>query len=262
MSRRVASTLAVCGAVALSLGGCAGPGRQLLSGASQAPPSAATDPCTGVAGCVEAATVDVDGDGNLDRVGVVVVAEQPPPQVAFGRATVTAMISTVDGVKRLDMQSPGVIRGIDTGNPQPFVGAFRISRKGSADLVFHTKQGSGSSEEFQVIGWAGGEPKLVPRPKPERAPLDEPDNVVWYVGSSHGVHEWVTCGDTWNKLLAPTSEGIPIPGGGIRQSDHFDYDGNQWNPMGSENSADADFSYDFDPDKDTFQCEDLAAHHR
>jgi hypothetical protein len=134
----------------------------------------------------------------------------------------------------------------------------RWRRKDAADLVLHTQRGGGSSEQFAVIGWQAGAPASVARP-PE---LDAnfPDATVWYIGSSHGVHEWVTCADgaavTMNKLSAPEAEGIPLPGGGIREENHFAFENAQWSPNGSENVADNNFSYDFDPHTQTFQCPD------
>jgi hypothetical protein len=217
----------------------------------------AADPCTGIAGCTEIARVDVDGDAALDRVGITISRETPPPQVAYGEATIGVLVASGSAVNRIDVHSPGVLPGSDSA-PTPYVGAYPISRKNGADLVFHTQLGGGSSEQFAVVGWSGGKPSLVIRPPVLNA--NYPDPAVWHIGSSHGVHEWVTCADgaavTMNKLSAPTAEGIPIPGGGIREEDHFAFDGGQWSPTGSENVADDNFSYDFDPHTQTFHCED------
>lgn len=227
------------------------------SGAASAGSALAADPCAGIADCTEIAKADVDGDGVLDRVGITISRQAPPPQVVVGKATIGVVIATGSRVARLDVQSPGMLPG-STSAPTPFVGAYRISREDGADLVFHTQLGQGNSEQFVVIGWSSGQPAPVSRPPELNA--NYPDAAVWYIASSHGVHEWVTCGDgaavTLNKLSAPTAEGMPIPGGGIREENHFAYAANEWTPTGSENIADSDFSYDFDPHTQTFQCQD------
>ncbi len=229
--------------------------------ATAAPPAAPADPCTGIGGCREVATVDVSGDGTPDRVGVSVVRRPPPdPQVVYGGATVTVSVATDSTVHRIDIDSSGILPGSDA-DPQPYVGAYRISRTTGADLVLHIQLGQGNSEQFAVVGWQAGQPALVGRPPADAnaAPTD-----VWYIGSSHGVHEWVTCADgaavTLNKLSAPTAEGIPIPGGGIREENLFVFDSGAWSPNGSKNVADDNFSYDFNPHTQTFQCTDQAQH--
>jgi hypothetical protein len=253
-------------ALALAVSGCgtgtAPPASTTARDADGIPPAVSTawpDPCARIAGCTEIARVDVDGDGIPDRVGITISREAPPPQVAYGEATIGVLVASGSTVNRIDVQSPGVLPGTDSA-PQPYVGAYPISRRNGADLVFHTQVGGGNSEQFAVIGWSAGKPSLVIRPPVLNA--NYPDPAVWYIGSSHGVHEWVTCGDgaavTMNKLSAPTAEGIPLPGGGIHEENHFAFDGNQWTPTGSENIADNNFSYDFDPHTQTFQCEDRA----
>lgn len=249
--------------VALAASGCVNrstPTQSITSsgnGAASAPANAAADPCDGVAGCAEVATVDVDGDGAPDRVGMTISRETPPPQVVFGNATIGVLIASGATVHRIDVHSPGALPGTES-QPTPYVGAYRISRGNGADLVFHTQLGHGNSEQFVVVGWSAANPTLVVRPPVLNA--NYPDPAVWYVMSSHGQHEWMTCADgaaiTANKLSAPTEEGIPIPGGGIREVNHFTFDGTQWFPSGSDNIADNDFSYDFDPHTQTFQCED------
>lgn len=220
----------------------------------------AADPCSGVDRCLEVAHVDVDGDGTLDRVGLSIYQAPPPPQVAFGEATITVLAAVGPNVQRLDVSSPGVLPMAPDGTPQPYIGAYRISRKSGADLVLHTNLGQGNAERFAVIGWQSGRLTPVPRP-PEDA--SSPVSSTWFIGSSHGVHEWVTCTDgasvTMNKLSAPTAEGIPLPGGGIRQEDDFIFDSGSWSPNGSRNVDDSNFSYDFNPHTQTFQCEDQTA---
>jgi hypothetical protein len=223
--------------------------------------STAADPCaTAGPGCRQVAVVDVDGDGAPDRVGVAVTVEPPEPQIAYGDATVHVFIASGANVSSIDVHSPGVLPGIDDNDPKPYVGAYRISRTQGADLALHTQLGGGSSEQFVVIGWNGGRPALVPRPPQLSA--NYPDPAIWYIGSSHGVHEWITCGGgaavTLIRQSAPSSEGIPLPGGGIRESNHFTFVNGEWSPNGSENKADNDFSYNFDPNTETFACDDQA----
>ena len=234
--------------------------RQPHPAATAAPTSAPIDPCAGTDRCREVASVDVDGDGALDRVGIGVVQSPPPPQVAYGAATVSVIIAVGPDLQRIDVTSPGVLPGT-SGKPDPYVGAYLISRKTGADLVLHTQLGQGNSEQFVVIGWQSGHPELVSAPP---SGIGNPAPGVWYIGSSHGVHEWVSCSDgaavTFNRLSAPTAEGIPLPGGGIREENFFSYDGVAWSPSGSNNVADDSFSYDFAPHTDTFRCEDQARH--
>ncbi len=237
--------------------GSAGPVGSV--GASAEP--AAVDPCSGVDRCHEVARVDIDGDGTLDRVGVSIYQAPAPPQVVVGEATITVLAAVGPNVRRIEVSSPGVLPTAQDGSPQPFVGAYRISRKAGADLVFHTEEGHGDAERFAVIGWQDGRLARVPRP-PEDA--SRPVSSTWFIGSSHGTHEWVTCADgasvTMNKLSAPTAEGIPLPGGGIRQEDDFIFAGGNWSPNGSRNINDENFSYDFNPHTQTFQCQDQAEH--
>lgn len=180
----------------------------------------------------------------------------PPPQVAYGEATISVIVAVGPGLQRIDVTSPGALPGTNA-DPDPYVGAYRISRTTGADLVLHTRLGQGNSEQFVVIGWRGGHPELVNAPP---SGISNPAPGVWYFGSSHGIHEWVTCSDgaavTFNRLSAPTAEGIPLPGGGIREENFFSYDGLAWLPAGSKNVADDNFSYDFSPHTETFQCQD------
>jgi len=141
------------------------------------------------------------------------------------------------------------------------VGAFRISRERGADLVLHTRRGSGNAEQFVVIGWQNDSPAFVVRPPELNANYG--NQSIWYMSSSHGVREWVTCADgafvTINKLSAPEAEGVPLPGGGLREEDHFAFDGSEWKPAGSSIEPDNDFDYKFDPHTQTFLCQDQAA---
>lgn len=228
---------------------------QVISATAERP---AVDPCEDVTSCEEVASVDVDGDGSLDRVGISVTRQAAPAQVAFGEATTVVFIATGEYVERIEVRSGGAMPGL-VDKPQPYVGAYRLSRTSGADLVLHTVLGQGNQEQFVVIGWADGKPLRVMRP-PSGAAVQSSD--VWFIGSSHGMHEWVTCAAgaslTMNVLSAPTAEGIPLPGGGIREMNHFAFEAGAWYPTGSENIADDNFSYDFDPHTQTFECEDLS----
>jgi hypothetical protein len=257
------TTTATVAALALLASGCAGAKTAPAggSGAGQATSSVgvvaaapATDPCAGIADCTEVARVDADGDGNPDRVGVTVLRAPGDSGV-----TVSVLIATGSTVKRIDVQSPGALPG-NQAQPQPYVGAYRISRTTGSDLVLHTELGQGNAEQFVVIGWTAGNPTLVASPPDSMTNQSDPG--VWYTSSSHGVQDSVTCTDgaaiTMNKLSAAVEEGMPVPGGGIRQQDHFTFDGSQWQPNGSENVADSSFSYNFDPQTQTFRCQDQA----
>jgi hypothetical protein len=263
--------LVVLTVVGLSVAGCGNPGssptdtsmgapQSRSAPAAESSASAPVDPCTGIAGCREVAPVDVDGDGTADRVGISIYQAPPPPQVVYGDTTITMSIAVGPHVQRIDVKSSGDLP-VKDGSRQPYVGAYRISRKTGADLVLHTLRGQGQAEQFAVIGWQGGQPKLVNRP-PRDANAQATD--VWAMGSSHGVHEWVVCADgaavTMHKLSAPIAEGIPIPGGGIHEENAFVFDSGAWSANGSKNVADDNFSYDFDPHTQTFLCEDQAQH--
>jgi hypothetical protein len=261
---------AIVVAVALcALAGCAGsPGKVSPAptgggspvGASTGqlePARPVTDPCGGAPeGCVTVARADVDGDGALDAIGLAV---HGPPSDGYTSppADVTVRVATAIGVQQITVHSRSLLptAGADPGTI--FVGAFSISRPVGADLVLHTKVGGGSEDSFAVIGWGGGDLVEVPPPQANGA-----DPNTWNFLESHGQLHWVTCdGDgkiTENDQSAPTSEGIPIPGGGILESNHWSFVNGGWAPIGSDNAAKPDFSYDFDVQRDAFQCENLA----
>lgn len=223
-----------------------------------AAPRPAVDPCAGVTGCVRVASVDVDGDGARDNVGITVTRDAPPPQVAFGKATITVLVSHDGAVVTTQVDSPGVLAG-DGGLRDAYVGAYKISRDSGADLVLHTQLGGGSAEQFVVVGWDGAGLAVVPAP-PAGMSVTNPKVGVWLLASSHGSRDTVSCGVgagvTVQRLSAASQEGEPIPGGGVRESNHFAFVDGQWEPTGSENVPDTTFSYDFDPNTQTFDCAD------
>jgi hypothetical protein len=258
--------LLFAGAVLMAVAGCSGhmtsaPATTGSGGGSTASGGAAqvADPCAGgPAGCVALGTVDVDGDGALDAVGVTVGQQPPPdPNLAYGPATITVRVATASGVHEIRVDNPD--GNLPSGSPADVLtGAYPISRPVGADLVLHTAAGHGDSDKFVVIGWGGGD--LVRVPRPPQSAANFPDPNIWYMQESHGTQEWVTCPGNGSITLvtksAPSAEGIPLPGGGIRQSDKWSFAAGQWTPAGSENIADNEFSYDFDASVDTFKCDD------
>lgn len=216
------------------------------------------DPCAGVAGCVAVANVDVDGDGVRDSVGIAVTRVAPPPQVALGKATITLRVSHAGQVATRQVDSPGALPG--SGAPTDvYVGAYKISRTTGADLVLHTQLGQGSPEQFVVIGWDGAGLSVVPAP-PTGTSVTNPKSGVWLFASSHGARDTTSCANgasiTVQRLSAASMEGEPIPGGGLRESNHFAFVDGHWDPTGSENVPDSSFSYNFDPHTQTFDCAD------
>jgi hypothetical protein len=212
-------------------------------------PAAVADPCAGgPQGCVSLGQVDVDGDGALDRVGI---ATQDGP------ATVTIRVATGGGVKQHVLTLEQLPLSDDPLPAGAFVGAFLISRAKGADLVVQTRFGRGNSDEFHVIGWYDGELVDVPHPPVVGA---DGDPAAWNLFGSHGHLVWVTCdGDaaiTVNNHAAPTAEGIPIPGGGILQSDHWKMIDGQWSAQGSENVQAGEIHYDPGGHDVVFRCAD------
>ena len=244
---------------ACSAGAPDGPAGGQQGGAAPGAPQAA-DACAGApAGCVTVGRVDVDGDGGLDSVGVIVNREPPSsPNVVNGPANVVLRVATAAGTqeKRVD-SSTGVLPGAGTAQ-DVFTGAFRISRPTGADLVLHLTRGAGNADEFAVIGWAGGQLAPVTPPPVAKTTFPNPDS--WGLVESHGSLAWVTCdGDASITVVtqsAPTAEGIPLPGGAIRESDHWKFDDGAWTPMGSENAGDDSNPYATEGQPDIFRCQD------
>ncbi|MDT5101325.1 MAG: hypothetical protein QOC76_5062 [Mycobacterium sp.] len=257
--------------VALAFGlvlaaGCSGGGGSNSSGsgvdggpAPSATKSAVADPCAGgPPGCATVGKADVDGDGGLDVIGVI-VDRQPPssPNVVNGPASVTVRVATAGGTQEMRVDSiTGMLPGGGTAQ-DVFAGAFLISRPQGADLVLHTDLGAGNADQFAVIGWRGG--GLTRIPPPPVAQGNFGDAAYWVMMESHGSMAWATCdGDASITLVsqsAPTAEGIPIPGGGLRESDHWKFVNAAWTPMGSENVADDSNPYT-DEQQPVFRCED------
>lgn len=246
-----------------SAGGSGGtaPANVSGSGVSGTGPSqpAVADACGATAGCVTLGHVDVDGDGVLDSVGIAVNREPPSsPNVVNGPASFIVRVVTASGAQETRVDSAtGSLPG--SGSAQDvFTGAFLISRPKGADLVLHTSYGAGNSDEFAVIGWTDGQ--LAPVPPPPVAKTSFPNPNSWGLMESHGKVAWVTCdGDSSITVVtqsAPTSEGIPLPGGGIRESDHWRFGNGAWTAMGSENAADDSNPYGPDGQPEVFRCQD------
>lgn len=242
-------------------GGEAGGPVSSSGGSAAGPPKAATaDACVGAAaGCATVGRVDVDGDGGLDSVGVIVNREPPSsPNVVNGPANVVVRVATAAGTQEMRVDSAtGALPGDGTAQ-DVFSGAFLISRPKGADLVLHTTYGAGSADEFAVIGWNGGQLVRVPPPPVAKTTFPNPDS--WGLMESHGRLAWVTCdGDASITVVtqsAPTAEGMPLPGGGIRESDHWKFENGAWAPMGSENAADDSDPYAPNGKPAIFRCED------
>lgn len=219
---------------------CAGCGSGPVGDAINAKklPSSA-DPCAGIRGCDEVAVADVDGDGTPDRIGISVVIQPPPPKVAFGQATITASISTAGGLKRIDISSDGILRGIE-GKPddhaKPYVGAYRISRTKGADLVIETSINQGSYARYAVIGWSGDRPALV---SPPEALTSKVHPNQWILGSSEGSRHWVSCADGAAITATLLHEGYGnAPGAALKEVDRFVFHDGDWMPNGSDNLPD------------------------
>lgn len=212
--------------------------------------STAVDPCKAVAGCTEVAPVDVTGNGDLDRVGYAI------SDASDGGKLIEVDIAHGQTVGTTTLHSPGVLPTVND-KPSPYVGAYRISRKAGADLVFHTEVGGGASEQFVVLQWVDGHMVYVESPPPAATAST---NVTWYMQSSEGGHAWVTCGEgasiTYHHQYAPTNEGTPQPGAGTRKDDEYTFDTNRWVLGESKQVPDPKYSYTINPHTETFRCQD------
>ncbi len=253
MLLRQATLIGACAAV---LTACAGPSvqqtRDSWTGVESTPqasvaaqPAPPADPCAdGPLGCRPAGFADIDGDGFPDAVGITTQG-----------ALTTVRVATAGGTYEYQASSPNEV-AIDSRGV--LIGAFGISRSRGADLVLHTEVGQGGPDRFVVIGWRDGALTAVPAPPDPGQPRSDSD--TWYLMESHGKQQWVTCASggsmTFNIQSAPTAEGIPVPGGGVLESNHWTFTGSEWSPEGSKNVPRSDFSYNFDAHTQAFQCED------
>lgn len=250
----------------LALAGCTTsthhehPGAQpeMGPGSLEAPAAVSVaDPCAaGPAGCEQLGTVDVDGDGVADRVGVA-TQWLTPEQHEIGAVLTTVRVATATGIRQREVNGT-LIFGDQSGPRDLLIGAYPISRTQGADLVLHTARGQGGPDEFVVLGWSGND--LAPVPQPAIAESYPGDPGVWQLSESHGRQHWVSCSSggsiSVTSEAAGESTGGTLPGGGIIETDHWTFTNGQWSPAGSENAASDDFSFHIDAHKDAFKCED------
>lgn len=250
-----------CAVCATLLAGCGSAEKEAgLRGGQSVPPASAVtvaDPCAaGPAGCEELGTVDVDGDGIADRVGVA-TQWLTPDQHEVGEVLTTVRVATTSGIRQREVKGT-LIFGDQSGPRDLLIGAYPISRSQGADLVLHTARGQGGPDEFVVLGWSGND--LVPVPQPAIAESYPSDTGVWHLSESHGRQHWVSCSSggsiTLTSKAAGESTGGTLPGGGIIETDHWTFVDGAWSPAGSENAASDEFTYDFNAHKDAFKCED------
>ncbi|MET9328465.1 hypothetical protein [Tsukamurella sp. NPDC003166] len=209
--------------------------------------STAVDPCAGVAGCVQVAVVDVDGDGSLDRVGVVNQAEDfinggTPDPTTKSAGPITALVGIGQKVHRLTVESGGLTFREPA---EIYRGAFAMTRTPGADLVLHTAIGQGGSDMFAVISWDGNALVTVAPPQPLIANAAG----LWAMASSHGYRDSIRCTEPGEivrvRLATSLQDGNRNldKNGGKREEDKYTFAGGAWQPAGSENFADNSLSY-------------------
>ncbi|SHV39166.1 Uncharacterised protein [Mycobacteroides abscessus subsp. abscessus] len=263
MTRRTVAVAAVL-VLALAVAGCGADhsteNKQGSTATAKTVPPGTADPCAGVVGCDEVAATDVDGDGTLDRVGLAV-----PADVKFGYpTTVTVVVSTGGEVKRVDAPSHGLLPGTGSGSPtdhaRPYIGAYRISRVKGADLVLNTDMNQGSFGKYTIIGWQNNQPTLVNPPRPLASTSGSAAPSDWMLGPAEGQHRWVKCTEgaavTATVLNQAYGDHMP-PGGGLRQTDRFLFQDNDWIPNGSDSvPANGDEWLHSDQVPTNFDCQD------
>lgn len=114
----------------------------------------ATHVCTSVPGCQRVATVDVDGDGRADEVGIVA-------RDLAHSGTITVRVRTASGHTLAT-----------TGRhvywfSKPYVGAAALDGASGAEIVVGDSMGA-NYEQFRVITYRAG--KLVTEKEPPKAP--------------------------------------------------------------------------------------------
>ena len=215
----------------------------------------AGDPCSaGPPGCVQIGKADVDGDGELDPIGVAV--HQSPGEQGIARAgTVFVRVATSTGVQAI--QFDGEFRLPKLGSPaEVFVGAFLMSRPRGADLVIQL-QSDFLTEIFTIIGWTNG--ALTPFPAPGRYRSTTLTHwQSWALTQAEGFRDTVICTDgSAIKVvhdIFPESEGVPVPGGGRRETAQYSFATNGWMLKDFQVLPRDQFSYDLTPGE--FLCGD------
>jgi hypothetical protein len=204
--------------------------------------SSAGDPCAGgPAGCMQVGRADVDGDGQLDRIGVAV--EKRPGENEYQQpGTIFVRVTNSVGVQAIQADALQLPK---TGSPTDvFVGAFLMSRPRGADLVIQTRSDF-LTEMFAVIGWSNGTLTMLPAP-PARGSAFAGDH-VWKLTQSEGFRDSVICTDGTgiNMVhdIAPLDEGVPVPGGGRRETSRYAFDNNEWVFKSFQNTPKDQFSY-------------------
>jgi hypothetical protein len=200
------------------------------------------DPCAqGPPGCIQVGRADVDGDGQLDRIGVA-VEKRPGENEAQHPGTIFVRVANSSGVQAIQADA---IQLAKTGSPTDvFVGAFLMSRARGADLVIQTRDDF-LTEMFSVIGWSNGTLISLPAP-PARGSAFAGDQ-VWKLNQSEGFRDSVICTDgtaiSMVHDIAPLNEGEPVPGGGRRESSRYTFENNEWVFKGFQNTPKDQFSY-------------------
>ena len=141
-----------------------------LAAAAAAPARSSTDVCTGVRGCTVVATVDVDGDGRGDQVGVS--SRQP----ADG-GTITVRVRTAT---KQTLQTTG--RNVYWFG-KPFLGAVPVDGRAGAEIVVGATMGA-NYEQFRVVTYRQG--KLVT--------LKAPPTVWTKAGMAKSTSRWAIDG--------------------------------------------------------------------
>ncbi|MET0694522.1 MAG: hypothetical protein ABWY56_11370 [Propionibacteriaceae bacterium] len=160
----LALSVAVAVAVSLALAGATVPAVQ--TPALAAVPSV----CAGVVGCTEVATVDVDGDGSADQVGVAATSLDHD-------GSITVRVRTAAG-PILQTTGPHVF-----WFDKPYVGAAPLDGAPGVELFVGDTMGA-SHLEYRVITYRAG--RLVTLPAPPR---------VWTkAGFQHSTARWAIDG--------------------------------------------------------------------
>lgn len=214
-------------------------------GTGQAPEP--IDVCAQTTGtCAHVADADIDGDGQADQIGV---AYGPGVEVIVGSNGAAHRLQVTTETSGIGYTEPAEI----------YRGAFLLTRPTGADIALHLVRGGGGSERFAVVTWDGSALQRVPQPPSASRPMTgDPD--IWYLGSSHGVLDFVICrapGEiAMARLTAGVREGIEVPGGARRTDEYFTFGDGHWTAAGSGSVQDPSHSYSWDAHTGAFQCED------
>lgn len=271
---RVMTTVAATAAAgALLLTGCAsgaddgGHGGSVAAGAGSADGAAGAetavgvDPCDGADDCTYVGQADVDGDGTLDQIGVVL---DPAGEASTAglRVAIGGTVHTLDTEMNPNTYPTNLhLENANSQSPSPgfYEGAFQLTRSGASDIVVHHTLGRGNVERFLVAAWNGSDLEWVPAPDPSLFGVSS-DPEFWSAATSHGKRTQYACKGDGNvgveTVYAATAEGMPQPKGDTRDIALYRYADGQWTAEGTENVPDVDegdFYTDYHP---SFQCSD------